>query len=144
MKISKILVETILPITIGAIIIVAYFFITDRFFREPGVEDCESCYPSTLVYLKNILAIVLPISFYQITIGNSILKRNGNSMKLCFLNTIVFAILVLGILIVINLFLRKLEWDFYPIIFIALIFLGLIFTVLIRFSRKIFADKFII
>ena len=144
MKISRILLETILPITIGAIFIVGYFFITDKFFREPALEDCDSCYPSTLEYLKNILVIVLPICLYQIAIGNSILKRNGNSVKLSFLNSIVFAILVIAILIVMNLFLRKVEWDFYPLIFIALILLGLLFTVLIKFSRKMFADKFII
>ncbi|MEL1256203.1 hypothetical protein AAEO57_20630 [Flavobacterium sp. DGU38] len=143
MKISRILLETIFPITIGAIFIVGYFFITDKFFREPGLEDCESCYPSTLEYLKNILGIVLPISLYQIAIGNSILNRNGNRLKLSFLNSIVFAILVIGILIVINLFLRKVEWEFYPVIFIALILFGLLFTVLIKFSRKMFADKFI-
>jgi hypothetical protein len=143
MKISRILLETIFPITIGAIFIVGYFFITDKFFREPGLEDCESCYPSTLEYLKNILVIVLPISLYQIAIGNSILNRNGNRLKLSFLNSIVFAILVIGILIVINLFLRKVEWEFYPVIFIVLILFGLLFTVLIKFSRKMFADKFI-
>ena len=143
MKISKILLETVLPIIIGAIFIVGYFFISDKFFREPGLEDCEICYPSTVEYLKNILVIVVTISLYQITIGNSILKRNGNSVKLSFMNSIVFAILVIGILIVINLFLRKVEWDFYPIIFIALLLLGLSFTVLIKLSRKMFADKFI-
>ena len=88
--------------------------------------------------------IVVPISLYQIAIGNSILKRNGNSVKLSFLNVIVFAILVIAILIVMNLFLRKVEWDFYPLIFIALILLGLSFTVLIKFSQKMFADKFIV
>ena len=144
MKISRILLETILPITIGGIFIVGYFFITDKFFREPALEDCDSCYPSTLEYLKNILMIVVPISLYQIAIGNSILKRNGNSVKLSFLNSIVFAILVIAILIVMNLFLRKVEWDFYPLIFIALILLGLSFTVLIKFCQKMFADKFIV
>lgn len=144
MKISRILLETLLPITIGAVFISGYFFITDKFFREPELLNCESCYPSALEYLKNILIIVLPISLYQIAIGNSILKRKGNSLKLTFLNSIVFAILIIGILFVINLFLRKVEWDFYPVIFIALILLGLLFTVLIKISRKMFTEKFII
>lgn len=143
MKITKSLIETVLPITVGTLFIVGYFFITDNFFREPSLENCESCFPSNLDYLKNIIVMVIPLSLYQLTIGNSILKKYNNSFKAISLNSIVFAISVTGILVIANLFLRKIEWDFYPVIFLILVILGILFTLLIRLCREMVGNKFI-
>jgi|GEM_PF-4093351 len=143
MKITTILIETVLPIIVGTLFIVAYFFITDHFFREPGLENCDSCFPGNLDYLKNIIMIVIPLSLYQLTIGNSILKKYNNIFKASSLNSIVFAVSVTGILAIANLFLRKIEWDFYPVIFLILVILGILFTLLIKLCRKMTGNKFI-
>jgi hypothetical protein len=142
MKITKNLLETVLPITIGTLFIVGYFFITDNFFREPELENCDNCFPSNLVYMKNIIVIVMLLSLYQLTIGNSILKKHRNIFKASFLNSFVFAILITGIFVIANLFLRKIEWDFYPIIFLILLILGISFTLLIKVCRKMIGNKF--
>jgi uncharacterized membrane protein YozB (DUF420 family) len=139
MKISKVLLETVLPITIGALFIVGYFFITDKVFREPELEDCESCFPSNLDYLKNVILIMIPSSFYQMIIGRRILKRNENSFMLNIINSFVFAIFFIVIFVLINLYQRKIEWDFYPVIFLSIFFLGLFYSVLMKLCRKIFA-----
>ena len=76
MKISKIILETILPITIGTLIFISYFFITDKFAsNEAELEKCERYELSTAVYLIFEFVIILISSFYQIVIGNWILKR---------------------------------------------------------------------
>jgi len=138
MKISKILLEIVLPITIGVLLIIGYFFITDIFFLEPELESCENYFPSSTDYLKLILVIVIPFSLYQIIIGRWILKRNENSLMLNIVNSIVFAIFFIGIFIIINLFRRKVEWDFYPVIFFLMFIFGLFYSILMKLCRKIF------
>jgi hypothetical protein len=145
MKFSKILLGTILPITIGALFIVGYFFITDKFFREPELKACESCFPSNTVYGTYFLAITIPSAFYQIIIGKWILKKNKDSFALNVLNSTVFALFFTGVSIVINLFSgkRKIEWDFFPIIFLGIFLLGIFYSVLMKLCRKIFGYKFV-
>lgn len=143
MKITKSLIETVLPIIVGTLFIVGYFFITDNFFRETSLENCKSCFPSNLDYLIYIIVIVIPLSLYQLTIGNSILKKYHNSFKASSLNSIVFAVSVTGILVIANLFLKKMEWDFYPVIFLILVILGILFTLFIKLCRKMVGNKFI-
>lgn len=137
MKTSKVLLENVVPITIGAFIIVVYFFFTDKFYREPELENCESCFPSTADYLLQILMITLPSSLYQIFIGRWILKRNENSFKLNIFNCFVFAIFFIGIFVIINLFQRKIEWEFFPIFFLGLFLLGLFYAALMKLFRKL-------
>ena len=138
---KKILLETVLPITVGALFIVIYFFITDNFFREPELENCDSCFPSNITYLKYMLVIIIPPSIYQITLGYYILKRNKNSFKLNVLNSFTFGIMCTGILITINLFKGTIEWEFFPIIFLVIFIFALIFSALIALWRKIFGYK---
>ncbi|MDP3681357.1 MAG: hypothetical protein Q8R22_11055 [Flavobacterium sp.] len=144
MKISKNLLETVLPITIGTLILVGYFF-SQKLFPEPELKTCESCYPSNTVYLTYFLAITILSSLYQIIIGKWILKKNENSFALTVLNTTVFAIFFTRVFVVINLFSgkRKIEWEFFPFIFLAFLLWGLLFTALIKLYRKIFGSKLI-
>lgn len=143
MKISRILLETVLPITIGTLFLVGYFFISDKLLREPELESCESYYPGNTVYLTYLLVIVILSSLYQITLGKWILKRNEKSFAPSVVNSIVFAIFFTVIFVIINLFRRKIEWDFYPIIFLAIWILGLLFSALIKLFRKILGYKFV-
>lgn len=137
MKISKVLLETIVPIAITTFIIIGYFFVDQNFFSDPKLI-CESYVLSNMTYLTYALVIILFSSFYQIFIGNFILKQNKNNFVLTLLNSLAFSIFFIGILILINLYQRKTEWDFFIIIFLMLLMLGLLFTLLIKLWRKIF------
>lgn len=143
MKISKILLETILPITIGALFLIGYFFISDKLFREPELESCEIYDISNTVYLTYLFVIIILSCLYQITLGKLILKKYEKNYAPSVLNSLVFGIFFTVIFIIINLFQRKMEWDFYPIIFLALFLLGLLFSVLIKICQKIFRNKFV-
>jgi len=136
MKISKVLLETIVPIAITTFIIIGYFFVDQNFFSDPKLI-CESYVLSNMTYLTYALVIILFSSFYQIFIGNFILKQNKNSFVLTLLNSLAFSIFFIGILILVNLYQRKTEWDFFIIIFLMLFILGLLFTLLIKLWRKI-------
>ena len=140
MKIYKVLLETILPITIVTLLPVGYFFFTDKIFPDPELTDCESCHISNIIYLKYTLAIVIPSSLYQMFFGKWILKKNGNSFILNIGNCIAFAIFFTGILALINLFQveKKVEWDFILAGFLALFVLGLTFTASIKLCQKFF------
>jgi hypothetical protein len=141
MKISKILLETILPITIGALFIVGYFFITDKFFRVPELEACESYFPSITVYVTYFIAITILSIFYQIIIGKWILKKNKDSFAINVLNSTVFVLFFAGVSILINLLSgkRKIEWEFFPVIFLEILLLGIFYCVLMKLCRKILA-----
>ncbi len=140
MKIFKVLVETVLPITIVTLFPVGYFFITDKIFPEPELKNCESCHISTILYLTYTLLIVILSSLYQLFFGKRILKKNENSLILNIGNCIAFAIFFTGILVLINLFQveRKIEWDFIFAGFIVLFLFGLMFTVSTKICQKIF------
>lgn len=140
MKIFKVLLETVLPITIVTLFPVGYFFITDKIFPEPELENCESCHINTIVYLTYTLLIVILSSLYQLFFGKRILKKNESSLILNIGNCIVFAIFFTGIFALINLFKveRKIEWDFILAGFIALFLFGLIFTLSTKICQKIF------
>ena len=141
MKINKVLLETVLPVTIGTLFPVGYFFITDRLFSEPQLEDCESCHISNMVYMTYTLVIVTLSSLYQIIFGKWILKRSANGFILNMCNCITFATFFTGILALINLFQveRKIEWDFILVSFLAIFLLGLLFTLLTKLCQKIFS-----
>ncbi len=143
MKIFKVLLETVLPITIVTLFPVGYFFITDRIFPEPELNNCESCHTSTIVYITYTLLIVTLSSLYQLMLGNRILKKNENSFILSIGNCIVFAIFFTGILALINVFQveRKIEWDFIFAGFIVLFLFGLMFTLSTKICQKIFKDR---
>ena len=145
MKISKILLETVLPITIGTLLLIGYFFVTNELFSEPGLESCEGYQIYPTVYLTYMLVIVIISSLYQITLGKWILKRNENSFALRMVNSLTFAIFFTGILVIINLFQkqRKIEWDFFFIIFLITFLLGLLFSTLIKLFQKIFRRKYV-
>lgn len=140
MKISKILLETVLPITIGTSLIAGYLFITNELFPKPELESCEGYQIHPTVYLIYMLIVVIFSSLYQITLGKWIQKRNENSFALGMVNSLTFAMFFTGILVIINLFQkeRKIEWDFFFIIFLIIFLLGLLFSTLIKLCRKIF------
>ncbi|PBJ12204.1 hypothetical protein BSF42_21590 [Flavobacterium sp. ACN6] len=137
MRISKVLLETIAPIAITTFIIIGYFFVEQTFFTEPGLI-CETYHLSNITYLTYALILIVFSSFYQILIGNFILQLNKNVFVTILLNSLAFSIFFIGILILINLYHRKIEWDFYIIIFLILFILGLLFTVVIKLWRKLF------
>lgn len=136
MKISKILLETIIPISIISLIVIGYFFINQTFFTEPGLI-CETYQLSNTTYLTYALILIVFSSFYQILIGNFLLQLNKNRFATILLNSLVFSIFFSGILIIINLFQRKIEWDFFIMLFLIFFILGLLFTVLIKLWRRI-------
>ncbi len=143
MKPSKILLETVLPITIAAALPIGYFFVSQNLFPEPKLEACESCHISSIVYLIYLFVIVVFCSLYQIILGKWIIKRNENSFTLNVINSMAFAIFFTGILVVINLFEkeRKTEWDFFPVIFLVIFLFGLFFSALIKLCRKIWRHR---
>ena len=137
MKTSKILLETILPIALGTLFIIGFFF--KKLFSESQLKACESCHPSNTVYLTYFLAITILSSLYQIIIGKRILKNNLNSLALNILNCSVFAFFFTVVSIIIN-FLsgnRKIEWEFFPLIFLGLLLLGIFYSILTKLFRKI-------
>ncbi|SMO35792.1 hypothetical protein SAMN06265220_101265 [Flavobacterium nitrogenifigens] len=136
MKISKIILGTIIPIAITTLIVIGCLFINQIFFTEPNIA-CETYQLSNTTYLTYALIIIAFTSFYQIAIGNFILKQDKNSFVLGLLNSLTYALFYIGILILINLFQRKIEWDFFLIFFLLFFILGLLFTVSIKLWRKI-------
>lgn len=143
MKTSKIQLETVLPISIGTLILVGYFFFTQSFSEKTEIESCERYNISISVYLTYLIVIIILTSLYQIFLGKRILKRNKNSFILNTVNNIVFATFFTGVLVVINLFHaeKKIEWEFFIIIFPAIFLLGIFFTFLIKLFEKIMGNR---
>lgn len=143
MKISKTILETILPITIGTLLFISYFFVTDKFAtNEAELETCERYELSTAVYLIFAFVIILISSLYQIVVGNWILKRNWNKFVLNIINSIVFSLYITLIYIGINVFNgNAIELNFSAKFLLAILLLGLIFSVLKsvaeKYSRKV-------
>lgn len=143
MKISKTILETILPITIGTLIFISYFFTTDKFAsNESELETCEGFELSTFDYLIFTFVIILISSLYQIVVGNWILKRNWNKFVLNIINSIVFSLYITLIYIGISVFNgNAIELNFSAKFLLAILLLGLIFSVLKsvaeKYSRKV-------
>lgn len=136
MKISRALLETILPITIATFIVILYFFINQFFFIESNIA-CETYQLSNTTYLIYALILIVFCSFYQILVGNFILKQCKNSFAMLLLNGLSFTLFFNVILMLINLFQRKIEWDFFLIFFLILFIYGLLLTIVIKLWRKI-------
>jgi predicted neutral ceramidase superfamily lipid hydrolase len=143
MKTSKILLETVLPISIGTLILVGYFFFSQSFPEETKIESCERYDISISVYFTYFIVIITLTSLYQILLGNRILKRNKNSFILNTVNNIVFATFFTGVLVLINLFHteKKIEWEFFIIIFLAIFLLGIFYAFLIKLFGKIMRKR---
>jgi hypothetical protein len=143
MKISRVLLENVLPNTIGAILFMGYFILKDNLSSQAELESCEISYVSNPVYLIFISVIALLSSLYQIIIGSWILKRNESSFALNMVNNVVFATLF-SLIIVIMEFLNRnaIDVEFYGIIFLALLFLAFLNLALKKFCGKLFGDKF--
>ena len=143
MKISKTILETILPITIGTLLFISYFFVTDKFAtNEAELETCERYELSTSVYLIFAFVIILISSLYQIVVGNWILKRNWNKFVLNIVNSIVFSIIFVLIFIGMKFFNGKtIEVKFSAGLFLAMLLLGLLISVLKSITEK-YSNKF--
>lgn len=139
MKISKTILETILPITVGALLFISYFFINDKFAsNELELESCERYELSTAVYLIFVFVLILISSLYQIVVGNWILKRKRNKIVLNLVNCIVFSTFLTLISIGMEIFNEKtIELKFSAGFFLAMLLLGLLFSVLKSVSEKI-------
>lgn len=136
MNTSKTILGTIIPIAITTLIVIGCLFINQTFFTEPNIA-CETYQLSNTTYLTYALILIAFSSFYQIAVGNFILKQDKNSFVLALLNSLTYALFLIGVLIVINLFQRKIEWDFFLIFFLLFFILGLLFTTSINLWRKI-------
>lgn len=138
MKISKTILETILPITVGTLLFISYFFIDDKFVsNELELESCERYELRTDVYLIFAFVLILISSFYQIVIGNWILKRNWNKFVLNIVNCIVFSVFFTFISIGMKIFNGKtIEVKFSTGFFLAMLLLGLLFSVLKSVAEK--------
>jgi hypothetical protein len=142
MKIPKVFLETILPITIGTILFISFFYIKEKLSFEPELASCERYELSTAVYLIFGLVILLISSLYQIIIGNWILKRSSNKYVLNIFNSIILGVLFTSIHIGMVLFNRKaIEIKFCVVLFVIMFLLGLLFSVLkiatIKYSNKV-------
>ena len=137
MKISKTFLETILPITIGTLLFISYFFITEKLSNEPELEMCERYELSTPVYLIFALVIILISSSYQLIIGNWILKRNWNKFALNIVNSIVFGLFFTLIFIGMEVINGKaIEVKFCAGFFLVMLLLGLLFSILKSVAEK--------
>ncbi|MGZ9675639.1 hypothetical protein [Flavobacterium sp. GNP001] len=143
MKISKTILETILPITVGTLLFISYFFVSDKFAtNEAELETCERYELSTSVYLIFAFVIILISSLYQIVVGNWILKRNWNKFVLNIVNSIVFSIIFVLIFIGMKFFNGKtIEVKFSAGLFLAMLLLGLLISVLKSITEK-YSNKF--
>lgn len=138
MKISKIFLEIILPITIGTLIFISYFFITDKLTSEPELEACERYELSSIVYLIFAFGIILISSLYQIILGDWILKRNKNKYVLNIINSIIygafFTVIFIGMGVLDG---KAVEVEFYTGFFLLMVILGLLFSVLRNVFEKL-------
>lgn len=139
MKIFKTFLDTILPITIGTLIFMSYFFITEKLAIDSELEACERYEISNIVYLIFAFGIILISSFYQIIVGDWILKRNKNKFKLNIVNSIIFGVFFTVIFIAMGVFNEEeVEVKFCAVFFLVMIILGLLFSVLKSIFGKLF------
>lgn len=139
MKIFKTFLDTILPITIGTLIFMSYFFITEKLAIDSELEACERYEISNIVYLIFAFGIILISSFYQIIVGDWILKRNKNKFKLNIVNSIIFGAFFTVIFIAMGVFNEEeVEVKFCAVFFLVMIILGLLFSVLKSIFGKLF------
>ncbi len=138
MKISKIILETILPITIGSLLFISYFFITEKLVsNETELETCERYELSTSVYLIFAFFIILISSLYQLIFGNWILRRNWNKSVLNIINSIIFSVFFTLTYFGINALNGKaIDVNFSFGFFLIMLLLGLLFSVLRYVSEK--------
>jgi len=143
MKISRILIENVLPNTIGAILFIGYFILKDKLTDQAELESCERFYISNTVYLIFVSVIVLLSSLYQIIIGNWILKKNESNFVLNIVNIVTFGIFFTLVLIIVE-FVNKdvIEVKFYGKIFLSMFFLALLNLAFKKIGEKLFGDKF--
>lgn len=135
MKVSKTFLATILPITIGSVLFIAFFFLKDKFAIEPELEACERNELSAVVYLLFALVIIVVSSLYQMVLGNWILKRTGNKFGLNLLNSLVFGLIFTVIFSGMEIFNGKVvDLNFGVGFFIVMVLLGLLFSVLKSFT----------
>jgi hypothetical protein len=138
MKISKFFLEIILPITIGTLIFISYFFIAERLQNKPELETCERYELSSIVYLIFAFGIIFISSLYQIIVGDWILKRNKNKFALNIVNSIIFGAFFTVIFIGMELFNGKAaEVEFCIAFFLIMVILGLLFSVLKSVFEKL-------
>ncbi|MWB92908.1 hypothetical protein GON26_00875 [Flavobacterium sp. GA093] len=143
MKISRILLENVLPNTLGAILFIGYFIFKDNLTTQTELEACERFELSNTVYLIFVLVIGMLSSLYQLIIGNWILRRNKNSFTLNTVNSVVFATFFTLVLITMEFANRnEIEMKFYGQIIIAMLFLALLNLVLPKLCGKLFGNKF--
>ena len=143
MKISRILLENMLPNTIAAILFIGYFIVKDKLSSQAELEACERIDLSNTVYLIFIFIIALFSSLYQIIIGSWILKRNENSFALNIVNSIVFATFFTAILVIMEFLNRNaIEVKFYGVVFLGMLFLALLNLALKKICGKLFGNKF--
>ncbi len=138
MKISRIVLENLLPNTIGAILFIGYFIVKDKLTSQAELEACERFDLSITVYLIFIAAIVLLSSLYQIIIGSWILKMDENNFALNMVNSVVLASFFTAILVIMEFLNRNaIDVKFYGVVFLAMLFLALLNLALKKVCAKI-------
>lgn len=144
MKIYKVLIEIILPIVIGTLIFLGYFFIDEKLSAQTELESCERYELSKTVWFLFFLILVIFSSLYQLFIGNQFLKRNGNKFVLNIFSCIIFALVFTGIFVADQIIEnQEIEIKFLAGFFLAILVLGLLFFVLRQLTGKILRNKFV-
>jgi len=143
MKISKIFLETILPIITGTILFILYFILFDKFSNKPELESCESYELSNAVYLIFGFIIIIISSFYELSIGKWILEMNKNKYVLNIINCVVFGLFFTLIFILMRTYSGKeIELELCLGFYLIFILLGLLFSILSKLSQRVFKHKF--
>lgn len=144
MKIYKTLTETILPIVVGSLLFLGYFFIDEKLSAQAELESCERYELSKTVYFIFFLMLVVTSGLYQLIVGNQILKRKGNKFVLNILNCIAFAAIFTGIFVAVQIIeSQEVEIKFVAGFFLVMLLLGLFFFVLRQSISKVLRNKLV-
>jgi hypothetical protein len=78
-KIKDILIRTVLPTTIGTVVLMSYFILLDRMTPRQIVESCSDFYISNSDYLIFILVIAGLGSIFKLTADNILENKLTNA-----------------------------------------------------------------
>ena len=137
MKISRKIIETVLPIIFGTLIFVLYFILKDELQNDLNTESCEITKVSKVTYFIFGIATIILSSFYQILLGNRILSLKYNQYFLNLANCMLYSSFFVTLFIMNNLYNnRKIDLQFSLGFFLVFFVAGIIFfNIKINFKK---------
>ena len=139
MKKDNILINIILPISVAVTLLISFIIIKDKIEYRNDLESCEKYSIDIISLLPFFIVLIAIISCYELFIGNKIKSKIHNKFIGNTINTFSFASIFTLILIIINLTQTKkrIEWDFFVIIYPALLIFGIYLTFIMYVIRKL-------